>query len=125
MVTAEMKCNYIRKVYEEMKKRGYESDEIPAIIGKNCFLSALELYPEEQLHDSIQATVDAILELAEKGSSKMDAMRTQTIEMLSYLPDEDIVLVNALVKQLILAWDPDFTNVEEREKIIIEETCMC
>lgn len=54
--------------------------------------------------------------------SKMDAMRTQTVEMLSHLPDEDVVLVNALIKKLIHVWNSDFTNVTERKKRIIEKS---
>ncbi len=35
----------------------------------------------------------------------------QTAELLDILPDEDISIVNALVRKLVRAWDPDFTKV--------------
>jgi len=45
----------------------------------------------------------------------------QTAELLDILPDEDILLVNALIKKLVIAWDPDFTKVTARERELLEK----
>lgn len=44
----------------------------------------------------------------------------RTAELLDILPDEDISIINTLVKRLVLAWDPDFTKITAREKEILE-----
>ena len=49
---------------------------------------------------------------------------SQTTELLAILPEEDISLVNDLVKRLIKAWDPDFTKLTPNEKKILEESDM-
>ena len=41
---------------------------------------------------------------------------------MDILPDEDISIVNALVKKLVIAWDPDFTKVTPRERELLEKT---
>ena len=46
----------------------------------------------------------------------------QTAELLDVLPDEDILLVNALIKKLVIAWDPDFTKVTAKEKELLKKT---
>jgi hypothetical protein len=51
----------------------------------------------------------------------MNALVSQTADMLALLPDEDVSLVNAFVKKLILAWDPEFTKVTLDEKKILDE----
>ncbi len=51
----------------------------------------------------------------------MSALVQQTSQMLSLLPEEDVSLVNAFVKKLILAWDPDFTKVTEEERKLLDE----
>ena len=60
-ISKEIKDCYLTKVYNEMKRRGITSAEIPVIIGKTGFMSALEDYPEEQLHYDISSAVDEIL----------------------------------------------------------------
>ena len=45
----------------------------------------------------------------------------QTAELLDILPDEDISIINALVKKLIMAWDPDFTKVTAEERKLLED----
>lgn len=45
----------------------------------------------------------------------------QTAELLDILPDEDVQMVNALIKKLIIAWDPDFTKVTAKEKELLEK----
>ncbi len=51
----------------------------------------------------------------------MSALTTQTAQMLSLLPDEDVFIVNTLVKKLVRAWDPDFTKVTEEERARLDE----
>lgn len=51
----------------------------------------------------------------------MKATTLETAELLDILPDEDAILVNALVKKLVIAWDPDFTKVTAREKALLEK----
>ena len=40
----------------------------------------------------------------------LKATTLQTAELLDILPDEDVSIVNALIKKLVIAWDPDFTK---------------
>ena len=51
----------------------------------------------------------------------MSNLVAQTAEMLSLLPEDEISLVNALVRKLILAWDPDFTKVTQDEAYALEQ----
>ena len=51
----------------------------------------------------------------------LKAITLQTAELLDILPDEDISIVNALVKKLVVAWDPNFTKVTAKEKVALEE----
>ena len=46
----------------------------------------------------------------------------QTAELLDILPDEDVSIVNALIKKLVIAWDPDFTKVTARERELLEKS---
>jgi len=64
MVSEEKKKEYLDYIYEEMRRRGISSEEIPYVIAKTGFMSALEEYPEEQLHYSIPDAVDEILVVA-------------------------------------------------------------
>lgn len=52
----------------------------------------------------------------------LKATTLQTAELLDILPDEDVLLVNALIKKLIIAWDPDFTKVTEKERELLEKS---
>ena len=61
IITKEKKNAYVEKVHNEMKRRGFTSDEIPVVIGKTGFLSALDKYPEEQLHYDVSDAVDEII----------------------------------------------------------------
>ena len=45
-ITKEKQDAYIAKVHNEMKRRGFTSEEIPVVINKTGFLSALEEYPK-------------------------------------------------------------------------------
>ncbi len=49
----------------------------------------------------------------------MSDLSVQTAKLINLLPEDELVLVNELVKKLLLAWDPDFTKVtpEEKERI--------
>ena len=51
----------------------------------------------------------------------LKAKTMQTAELLDILPDEDVSIINALIKKLILAWDPDFTKVTPRERELLEK----
>ena len=55
---------YKQEVFNEMENRGYGKEDIPNIIAKTGFLRALNEYPEQQLHDSIQDAVDEIIFVA-------------------------------------------------------------
>lgn len=52
----------------------------------------------------------------------MKAMTIQTAQLLDMLPDEDIAIVHALVKKLVMAWDPDFTKVTAEERALLEQS---
>ncbi len=56
-----MKKEYIDDVHEEMLRRGYTAEEIPTVISKTGFMSAMEQYPEEQLHYDVRDAVDEIM----------------------------------------------------------------
>lgn len=51
----------------------------------------------------------------------LKAITLQTAELLDILPDEDISIVNTLIKKLIRAWDPDFTKVTAKEKELLDK----
>lgn len=46
----------------------------------------------------------------------------QTARLLDILPEDDISFVNALVKKLVIAWDPDFTKVTAEERELLEKS---
>lgn len=46
----------------------------------------------------------------------------QTAELLDILPEEDVSMVNDLVKKLVAAWDPDFTKLTDKERKILEKS---
>lgn len=55
----------------------------------------------------------------------MSNTMTETVSLLGLLPEDDISLVNIMVKKLIKAWDPDFTKLtlseaEELKRILSE-----
>lgn len=64
MVTEEMKNKYIAKVYAEMDRRGIGKDDADRVIAKTGFISSLNLYPEEQIHYSVEDAVNEIIEVA-------------------------------------------------------------
>ena len=45
----------------------------------------------------------------------------QIAEMIDMLPEQDQNLAYDLIKKLVLAWDPDFTNVTKKEAAQIDE----
>lgn len=51
----------------------------------------------------------------------LKAVTLETAKLLDILPDEDISIVNALIKKLILAWDPDYTKVTSKEKELLDK----
>ena len=52
----------------------------------------------------------------------LKASTMQTAKLLDILPDEDISIVNAIIKKLIIAWDPNFTKLTKEERKILEES---
>ena len=52
----------------------------------------------------------------------LKATTLQTAELLDILPDEDVSIVNALIKKLIIGWDPEFTKVTARERELLEKS---
>ena len=57
----ERKKRYIKKIYEEMRKRGFTSEEIPKIISRTGFMDALNYCPEEQMLIAVEDAVDEII----------------------------------------------------------------
>ena len=57
----ESKKRYIKKIYEEMRKRGFTSEEIPKIISRTGFMDALNYCTEEQMLIAVEDAVDEIL----------------------------------------------------------------
>ena len=51
----------------------------------------------------------------------LKAITLQTAELLDTLPDDDISIVNALVKRLVRAWDTDFTKVTPGERNTLDK----
>lgn len=51
----------------------------------------------------------------------MSDLVSQTADMLAVLPEEEVSLINSLVKKLVRAWDPDFTKLTPEEKRALEE----
>ncbi|MCQ2421455.1 MAG: hypothetical protein MJ064_00480 [Lachnospiraceae bacterium] len=51
----------------------------------------------------------------------MSKMLSETAELLRCLPEDDLAVVNHLVKKLILAWDPDYTKLTADERRDLEE----
>lgn len=64
VITQEKKDEYLQDIYTEMKRRGFQEDEIPRVIGKTGFMTALEKCPEEQFHYSIFDAVNEIITTA-------------------------------------------------------------
>lgn len=40
----------------------------------------------------------------------MNAMAQETASLLEFLPEKELKTINELVKMLVRAWDPDFTE---------------
>ena len=47
----------------------------------------------------------------------------RTAELMDVLPDEKISLVYELIKNLVLAWDPDYTKLTAKERETLEKSC--
>ena len=52
----------------------------------------------------------------------LKATTLQSAELLDILPDEDVSIVNALIKKMVIARDPDFTKVTARERELLEKS---
>ena len=62
------------------------------------------------------------MSISKEDLSMLKATTLQTAELLDILPDEDVSIVNALIKKLVIAWDPDFTKVTARERELLEKS---
>lgn len=50
----------------------------------------------------------------------MSEKTMQIVQMIDMLPDNDKELAYEIIKKLVLAWDPDFTKVTDKERKDIE-----
>lgn len=50
----------------------------------------------------------------------MTQLVKDTAKMMEMLPEDDQKLANELIKKLVLAWDPDFTKLTEKEEMRLE-----
>lgn len=66
--------------------------------------------------------VVVVISISKEDLDMLKATTLQTAELLDILPDEDISIVNALIKKLVIAWDPDFTKVTARERELLEKS---
>jgi hypothetical protein len=64
IVSEKNKQEYILKVHKEMLQRGIKQNDIPKVIAKTGFMSAMQSYPEEQMHYDVSDAVDEILQIA-------------------------------------------------------------
>ena len=67
-VSEERKKRYLSCVYGELRRRGLGDEDIPFVIGKTGFMSALNENPEEQMHCSPEAAAGEILLAAARRS---------------------------------------------------------
>lgn len=66
--------------------------------------------------------VIVVISISKEDLAMLKPITLQTAELLDILPDEDISIVNALIKKLVIAWDPDFTKVTARERELLEKS---
>ena len=78
----EIKRAYLDSVYSEFADRGYSRKTAKEIIGKTGFIEALDEYPREQLHYSVEDAVDEILSAAyeKDGDTVRRAVRVKAIK---------------------------------------------
>lgn len=57
-----------------------------------------------------------------EGLTMLKPTTLQTAELLDILPDEDVSIVKALIKRLVIARDPDCTKVTARERELLEKS---
>lgn len=116
------KKEYLDDVYQEMKHRGFISEEIPRVIAKTGFMEALNEYTEEQLLYSIEDAVDEIMLVAARSQTgrEVKPLVKETLDLLEMLPDEYVAEVNEYTKTIIKKWDPDYTKLTSSEKASLE-----
>jgi len=51
----------------------------------------------------------------------MSEITVRTIELMEMLPEDDQKFAFEFIKKLVLAWDPDFTRLTDKEKSYIEK----
>jgi hypothetical protein len=61
VITEAMKQSYIDDVYAEMRVRGFTQEEIPIVIAKTGFMTALKENPDILLHFDIIDVVNDIV----------------------------------------------------------------
>lgn len=66
--------------------------------------------------------VIVVISISKEDLAMLKETTLQTAELLDILPDEDVSIVNALIKKLVIAWDPDFTKVTARERELLEKS---
>ena len=70
MTVSEMrKKGYLSCVYGEQRRRGLWDEDIPFVISKTGFMSAMSENPEEQMHCSPEAAASEILLTAARRSN--------------------------------------------------------
>lgn len=103
-----------KELYSELKNEAFFKTIHVDEMGLVCWDDSIDIEPHELYENSID--VKDILFDKVIGA---DNLQTQTIELVRMLPEEDLALVNSLIKRLLLLWDPDFikTTSEERADI--------
>lgn len=111
----------------QIRKDGLQAlEEKLGVVGTIRFLQQLDNggkgdYTKEKYEkEDITLTREEIYEQMGETSAdkKIDGKRDlvrETKELLDCLPEEDIALVNLLVKKFILAWDPYYTKFSHKE----------
>lgn len=52
----------------------------------------------------------------------MSTATREAINLMEILPESDQKFALEFIKKLVLAWDPDYTKVTEKEKAELDET---
>lgn len=52
----------------------------------------------------------------------MSEITEKTIKLMEMLPEDDQKFALEFIKKLVLAWDPDFTRLTDKEKASLENT---
>lgn len=125
----EKKKVYLEDIYVEMRKRGFTDEEIPIIISRTGFMSALDKYPEVQLHYATPDAVDEIIFVAVKSMARISTnmLRTEKfkigqIEVERFEPTGDFKQY-ARLEELGIATAEDEKKYLHKEYKTIEDPC--